>query len=106
MKSTKFYFTKRGFVLVLTFAMAASVMAQSGNGTGGIDAATNAIKAYANPVGSLILAIGGIVGLIGGVRIYIKWNSGDRDVNKALMGWFGSCLFLVLVGTVIKGFFG
>ena len=46
-----------------------------------------------------------LVGLIGGVRVYIKWQSGDQDTQKAIMGWFGACLFLILVGVVIKAFF-
>ena len=46
-----------------------------------------------------------VVGLIGGVRVYIKWQSGDQDTQKAIMGWFGACLFLILVGVVIKAFF-
>ncbi|MGE8425469.1 MAG: DUF4134 family protein, partial [Sphingobacterium siyangense] len=50
--------------------------------------------------------IGAVVGIVGGVRVYIKWNSGDNDINKELMGWGGSCLFLVLVSVVIKAFFG
>jgi hypothetical protein len=36
----------------------------------------------------------------------VKWNSGDQDINKELMGWGASCLFLVLVGVIIKAFFG
>nr|WP_287936732.1 DUF4134 family protein [Algoriphagus sp.] len=27
-------------------------------------------------------------------------------MNKELMGWGGSCLFLVLVSVIIKAFFG
>lgn len=72
----------------------------------GIDTATTEIKGYFDGVSNLILAIGAIVGLIGGVRVYIKWNNGDQDVTKAIMGWFGACLFLILVGVVIKAFFG
>lgn len=75
-------------------------------GAAGITAATSELTTYVDPVANLILIIGAVVGLIGGVRVYIKWNSGDQDVQKAIMGWFGSCLFLVLVGIVIKAFFG
>ena|ERR1700754_1261332 len=76
------------------------------DGSTGINAATSSLTAYVDPVSSLILAIGAVVGLIGGIRVYIKWNSGDQDINKELMSWGGSCLFLVLVSVVIKGFFG
>jgi hypothetical protein len=71
----------------------------------GIDQATAEVTSYIDPVSNLIIAIGAVVGLIGGVRVYIKWQSGDQDTQKSLMGWFGACLFLVLVGVVIKAFF-
>lgn len=77
-----------------------------GDGTTGINAATSSLTAYVDPVSTLILAIGAVVGLIGGIRVYIKWNSGDQDINKEIMSWGGSCLFLVLVSAVIKAFFG
>lgn len=71
----------------------------------GIDQATSEVSSYIDPVANLIIAIGAVVGLIGGVRVYIKWQSGDQDTQKAIMGWFGACLFLVLVGVVIRAFF-
>jgi len=75
-------------------------------GAVGIDAASSEISTYIDPIANFILIVGAVVGLIGGVRVYIKWNSGDQDVQKAIMGWFGACLFLVVVGIVIKAFFG
>ncbi|MBS4071445.1 MAG: DUF4134 domain-containing protein [Algoriphagus sp.] len=87
---------------ILTLA-SLSVRAQ---GVQGITAAESSLLAYVDPVASLCLVIGAVVGLIGGVRVYIKWNSGDQDINKELMGWGGSCLFLVLVSVIIKAFFG
>lgn len=96
--------TKRA-ALLLVMGLAASVLLAQ-NGKQAITTATTELKGYVDVVGSLILAIGGVVGFVGGVRVYIKWNNGDQDVNKALMGWMGSCIFLVLVGTVIKAFFG
>lgn len=82
------------------------LLAQTADGTLGIDAATSSLTTYVDPVSTLTLAIGAVVGIVGGVRVYIKWNSGDNDINKELMGWGGSCLFLVLVSVVIKAFFG
>jgi hypothetical protein len=88
---------------LFTIAQIPVLLAQGG---AGIDAATSEIATYIDPVANFILIVGAVVGLIGGVRVYIKWNSGDQDVQKAIMGWFGSCLFLVIVGVVIKAFFG
>ncbi len=79
------------------------LMAQSSEG---IVQATSEVQSYVDPIANLIIAIGAVVGLIGGVRVYIKWQSGDQDTQKALMGWFGACLFLILVGVVIRAFFG
>lgn len=99
--------TKRLFAFAtLILAAANTLLAQGGGGTTGINAATSSLTSYVDPVSTLTLAIGAVVGIIGGVRVYIKWNSGDQDINKELMGWGGSCLFLVLVSVVIKAFFG
>ncbi|MDQ1769316.1 DUF4134 domain-containing protein [Labilibaculum sp. A4] len=89
-------------LLVGMLCMASLVLGQSATG---IDQATSEINSYVDPVSNLIIAIGAVVGLIGGVRVYIKWQSGDQDTQKAIMGWFGACLFLILVGVVIKAFF-
>ncbi|WP_166333035.1 DUF4134 domain-containing protein [Sphingobacterium chungjuense] len=97
--------TKKLFAMTaLCLSAARSTFAQGG--TVGIDAATSSLTSYVDPISTLILAIGAVVGLIGGIRVYIKWNSGDQDINKELMSWGGSCLFLVLVSVVIKAFFG
>lgn len=72
----------------------------------GITQATTEVRSYITPISNLIIAVGAVVGLIGGVRVYIKWQSGDQDTQKAIMGWFGACLFLILVGVVVGAFFG
>ncbi|MBS1500688.1 MAG: DUF4134 domain-containing protein [Bacteroidetes bacterium] len=76
------------------------------NGVTGINSATTSLKTYVDPVSNVTLVIGGIVGIVGAIRVYSKWNSGDNDINKELMGWGGSCVFLVVSALVIKAFFG
>jgi hypothetical protein len=90
----------------ITLLFIASIRLAMAQGAIGIDAASSELITYVDPVANMILIVGAIVGLIGGVRVYIKWNSGDQDVQKSIMGWFGSCLFLIVVGIVIKAFFG
>lgn len=102
MKKRSKQFWLKGAMVLLAIFFSLSVMAQSSTG---IDQATTEINSYVDPVSNLIIAIGAVVGLIGGVRVYIKWQSGDQDTQKAIMGWFGACLFLILVGVVIKAFF-
>ena len=97
----KVYCKAKAFLAVL----ALGVYSASAQSAAGIDQATAEVTSYVDPISNLIIAIGAVVGLIGGVRVYIKWQSGDQDTQKAIMGWFGACLFLILVGVVIKAFF-
>jgi hypothetical protein len=88
--------------LLLTEALIAS--AQDGNA--GIEQANTQVRSYFESGTNLMYAIGAIVGLIGAVKVYQKWNSGDQDTSKVAAAWFGSCIFLVVVATIIKSFFG
>lgn len=68
--------------------------------------ATKELNSYFDPATKVMYAISAIVGLIGGIKVYSKWNSGDPDTQKVAASWFGACIFLVVVATVIKTFFG
>jgi hypothetical protein len=88
------------FLLLITYC----AIAQDGNA--GINAANTQVRSYFATGTNLMYAVGAIVGLIGAVKVYQKWNSGDHDTGKMAAAWFGSCVFLVIVATVIKSFFG
>jgi hypothetical protein len=94
----------RFVILLFLVTEAGFLFAQSG--VNGLNTATSTLKTYVDPASNIALVIGGIVGIVGGIRIYSKWNSGDQDINKELMGWGGSCLFLVLSSLIVKAFFG
>jgi hypothetical protein len=97
--------TKQLWLVAVLLAMAqVPVFAQSG--VNGLNTATTTLKTYVDPVTNIALVIGGIVGIVGAIRVYSKWNSGDHDINKELMGWGGSCVFLVVSALIIKAFFG
>jgi hypothetical protein len=91
---------KIGATLALALG-GASAFAQ--NGVTGINSATTSLKTYVAPVTNVTLVIGGIVGIVGAIRVYSKWNSGDQDINKELMGWGGSCVFLGCKGPSFTG---
>ena len=78
--------------------------AQDGNA--GINQANTQVRSYFDAGTNLMYAVGAIVGLIGAIKVYNKWNAGDHDTGKVAAAWFGSCVFLVVVATVIKSFFG
>jgi hypothetical protein len=84
--------------------LAGICLAQDGNA--GINEATNQVKSYFSTGTNLMYAIGAIVGLVGAVKVYKKWNDGEHDTGKVASSWFGSCIFLVVVATVLKSFFG
>lgn len=78
----------------------------SQDGNAGIQDANNKVRSYFTSGTQLMYAVGAIVGLIGAVKVFQKWNAGDHDTGKVAAAWFGSCVFLVVVVTVIKAFFG
>jgi hypothetical protein len=94
--------------IALTVAMVVllSVNANAQDGNAGITEATMRVRSFFTTGTSLMYAIGSILGLVGAVKVYQKWNSGDPDTGKVAASWFGSCVFLVVVATVLKSFFG
>ncbi len=90
--------------LILFLLIAGMAYPQDGNA--GIKEANTKVRSYFAAGTNLMYAVGAIVGLIGAVKVYNKWNSGDPDTGKVAAAWFGSCVFLVVVATVIRSFFG
>lgn len=76
------------------------------DGVAGINEANQKVRSYFDAGTDLMYGVGALLGLIGAVKVYQKWNSGDQDTGKVAAAWFGSCVFLVVVATVIKSFFG
>jgi len=72
----------------------------------GINGAAAEVRGIFASVSNLVLMVGAVVGLAGGIRVFIKWNNGDQDVQKELIGWAGACIFLLLSGVTLKLFFG
>lgn len=111
MKTCKWKFKsfsfKSGLTMLVTIALVTlytTASAQDGNS--GINEANTKVRSYFASGTSLMYAVGALLGLIGAVKVYQKWNSGDQDTGKVAAAWFGSCVFLVIVATVIKSFFG
>ncbi|MHB1178813.1 MAG: DUF4134 domain-containing protein [Daejeonella sp.] len=107
-KSKHQYFAKLLLVAVILNAYyvlcSVSLFAQDGNA--GIQEATNKVKGYFDTGCDLMYAIGAVVGIIGAIKVFNKWNAGEPDTNRVAAAWFGSCIFLVVVATVLQSFFG
>ena len=91
-------------VFIVGLCMAVPSLAQ--DGLAGINDANAKVRSYFQAGTNLMYAVGAIVGLIGAIKVFNKWNSGDHDTGKVAAAWFGSCVFLVVVATVIRSFFG
>ena len=97
---------QRKKVLLVAVASLSGIGASAqGNGSAGINEATQMVTSYFDPATQLIYAIGAVVGLIGGVKVYNKFSSGDPDTSKTAASWFGACIFLIVAATVLRSFF-
>jgi hypothetical protein len=107
--SRVFQFTiNKGKALALAIVVYAlsTLIANAQDGNAGINEATMRVRSYFTTGTSLMYAIGAVLGLVGAVKVFQKWNSGDPDTGKVASAWFGSCVFLVIVATVLRSFFG
>ncbi|QIH37326.1 DUF4134 domain-containing protein [Flavobacterium sp. Sr18] len=102
----KFKVAKIRFVLVVLLLFVCYLTAYAQDGVAGINEANQKVRSYFDAGTELMYAVGALLGLIGAVKVYQKWNAGDPDTGKVAAAWFGSCVFLVVVATVIKSFFG
>jgi hypothetical protein len=98
--------TRLATLAALLLMLVAQYHAYGQDGLAGINEANQKVRSYFASGTQLMYAIGAILGLIGAVKVYQKWNAGDQDTGKVAAAWFGSCVFLVVVATVIQSFFG
>ena len=91
-------------LFIAIFLRSLHAIAQDGNA--GINQANTTVRSYFDAGTNLMYAVGALLALIGAVKVYQKWNHGDHDTGRVAAAWFGSCIFLVIVATVIKSFFG
>lgn len=96
----------KAFVLALSVYCLSYAAAYPQDGNAGISEAATQVRGYFETGTQLMYAIGAVLGLVGAVKVYQKWNSGDPDTSKVAAAWFGSCVFLVIVATVLGSFFG
>lgn len=91
---------------VVSSVISLAVEAQTADGNTGINQANTMVRSYFDTGVNLMYAVGAIIGLVGAIHVFKKWTEGDRDTRQAAAAWFGSCIFLVVVATVLRSFFG
>jgi len=92
-------------IFVLALLVVDAYAQTGGDGKKGIQEAETRVKSYFDVGTQLVYGIGSVAGLVGAVKVYNKWNQGDQDTSKVAASWFGSCIFLVVVATVLRAFF-
>jgi hypothetical protein len=95
-----------GFIFSAFAFLLSAISAAAQDGAAGINSATTQVKSYFSAGCNLMYAIGAIVGIVGAIKVFRKWNEGEPDTNKVAAAWFGSCIFLVVVATILQSFFG
>jgi len=107
-KETVNFLRKRKKVASLVVGLTGCSLLQAQDGNQGINQANSMVREYFNTGTQLLYGVGGVIALIGAIRVYKTWNEdeGHGHAYKAAAGWFGSCIFLVVVTSVIRSFFG
>lgn len=97
---------KRFGLTALLAAGVGLVRAQDGNAA--ISQADGMMRQYFQAGTTLMYSISAVIALIGAIRVYRVWNAdeGHGQAYRAAAAWFGSCIFIVLVATMIRTFFG
>ncbi len=96
--------SKAGLVV---FCLLTSPLLYAQDGKQGIDDANNLVRGYFTEGITLVYAISGVLALIGAIRVFKAFTEGQHDEAKRYAaGWFGGVLFVIIVITVIKVFFG
>lgn len=98
---------RRHKAVLLAPALLAYEASRAQDGNQGISQANTLVRGYYDNGTLLMYAISALLALVGAVRVFQLWNNDHRgEAQKAAAAWFGSCIFLVLVATVIRSFFG
>lgn len=98
---------KISILLLIVIQFQTNLRAQTADGNNGINQANTLVRSYFDTGTQLLYAVGAISGLVGAFRVYSLLQQDHRqEAGRAAAGWFGACIFLVIVATVIKSFFG
>ena len=100
----------RPLALTLTLigmAFSLALHAQTADGNNGLNQANTMVRSYYEPATNLMYAVAAVLGLIGAVKVFRSVMEGERaNTGNQMAIWGGACVFLVVVTTVIKAFFG
>lgn len=91
---------------LLASGLIIQVWAMAQDGTQGLNQANSMVRSYFPAAVDLMFAIGAILGIVGAIKVFSMMVRGDERMGHTAAVWFGACIFLVVIATVIKSFFG
>lgn len=106
MKKKHSFFAGYWQLLLLMLLTGQWAQAQTADGNNGLSQANTMIRSYFETGTQLMYGVGALLAIVGAIRVYQLWGSHHGEAGKAAAAWFGSCVFLVVVSTVIRSFFG
>jgi len=100
----------RTAIAVFFFAIIFTASAQDPPGIDEFNQASQQMHSVYFSMSNLVLVIGAISGILGGLRVYTNWQIGGHrhrhPIDSQVIGWFCSCLFLILAGVFLKALYG
>lgn len=102
MKKFSFQFL---ILLALVFSNTSSLYGQA-PGLSEFNQASAQIRQQYFSFSDFAMVIGAVSGLLGGLRVYANWQAGRHHIDRQVMGWLFSCIFLNVCGVFLRGLFG
>jgi hypothetical protein len=97
---------RRVGMMISAVLIAQWAQAQTADGNNGLTQANTLVRSYFDTGTQLMYGIGAILAIVGAIRVYALWGDRNGEAGRAAATWFGACIFLVVVSTVIRSFFG
>ncbi|PRY27814.1 uncharacterized protein DUF4134 [Spirosoma oryzae] len=88
-------------ICLLVFLGLLTAYAQAVN----VDAATMEVSGGYRQFKTFSKGVSAICACVGAIRVYSKFSSGDPDMRRGVLVWFGAALFAALLPSVLDALF-
>ena len=98
---------KKRYITALALVNGHLLLAQNdiNSGATALQGLTEDLKAYIDPITTVVYIFAAIIGIVGAIRVYAAMQAGKDNVWSSASLWFGACLFLLIANVLLKAFF-